>query len=465
MFARSVVCGVFALLLASTAPIATASAEQMVFDVSDLVAKLLPSVVSITKVHYEPAVDANGKPLANGAMVRKEAYGSGYIIDDKGIIITNRHVTDDAAFLYVTLYEGTRLAAALMYRSPDIDLAVVRIRSMLPLQAIKWGDSDEMKPGMTVIAIGNPLDFGFTVTHGIVSAKDRDITETPLDNFLQIDASINPGNSGGPLFNDKGEVIGMNTALYQVGEVGGSVGLNFAIPGNDVQFVVNQLLKTGRVRLGTIGAVVNNLNQDMADAVGLPQPEGVVIAYIPPGSPAADAKLQVGDIILQVAGHDIDNMRRLKRVSGALGVGDTVPFLVLRDGARLTIPVKLGEAPDDDSPANRLLIDAQPAVRVDRPDLGLTGETVTDANRATYGIPEQVDGVVVTAVMINTMGSDLGITPGDVVMRINGDAINSMAAMHDAVVKARTTGRRTMLVLMLDHTGTHWIAVPVPPPA
>src|SRR5208282_2653433 len=137
------------------------------------------------------------------------------------------------------------------------------------------------------------------------SAKNRDITETPLDNFLQVDAPINPGNSGGPLFNKEGEVIGMNTALWQVGDIGGSVGLNFSIPGNDVQFIYNQLMKYGRVRLGTSGAVVNNLNQDMADAVGLPRPEGVVIAYIPPGSPAGDSKLQVGDVILQVAGHDV----------------------------------------------------------------------------------------------------------------------------------------------------------------
>jgi serine protease Do len=163
-------------------------------------------------------------------MNRKEAYGSGYVVDPSGIIITNRHVTDDARYLYVTLHDGMRLNAALMYRSPDIDLAIVRVRPPTPLQAIKWGDSDAMAPGMTVIAIGNPLNFGFTVTHGIISAKDRDITETALDNFLQIDASINPGNSGGPLFNQEGEVIGMNTAIWQVGDVGGSVASTSPFP-------------------------------------------------------------------------------------------------------------------------------------------------------------------------------------------------------------------------------------------
>jgi serine protease Do len=318
---------------------------------------------------------------------------------------------------------------------------------------------------MTVIAIGNPLGFGFTVTHGIVSARDRDITETPLDSFLQIDAPINPGNSGGPLFNQRGEVIGVNTALYQVDETGGSVGLNFAIPGNDVQFLVNQLKQYGRVRLGTTGAVVQNLNQDMADAVGLSKPEGVVLTYIPPGSPAADAKLQVGDIILQVTGHDIPNVRRLRRTTGALGVGDTVPFLVLRDGQKLTIPVTLGEAASDMDPTNKLLIDAQPAERVLRPDLGLTAEAVTDANRPKYGIPAEVNGIVITNVMADTMGADLGLSEGDVLMRINSTDLTSMASFHDAVAKARAAGRRTMMVLVLDHVGTHWMAIPVPPPA
>ena len=463
MFAR-IACGAVALIVACAA-VTPAFAQQTVFDASELVATLLPSVVNITKVHYVPAVDANGKPLANGAMVRKLAYGTGFITDDRGVIITNRHVTDGAAYLYVTLHEGTRLQAALMYRSPDIDLAVIRVRTTIPLQPIKWGDSDEMHEGMTVIAIGNPLGFGFTVTHGIVSARDRDITETPLDSFLQIDAPINPGNSGGPLFNQKGEVIGMNTALYQVDETGGSVGLNFAIPGNDVQFLANQLKQYGRVRLGATGAVVQNLNQDMADAVGLPKPEGVVLTYIPPGSPAADAKLQVGDIILQVAGHDIPNVRRLRRTTGVLGVGDTAPFLVLRDGQKLTIPLTLGEAASDMDPTNKLLIDAQPAERVLRPDLGLTAEPVTDANRPEYGIPAEVNGIVITDVMANTMGDDLGLSEGNVLMRINSTDLTSMASFHDAVAKARAAGRRTMMVLVLDHVGTHWMAIPVPPPA
>jgi len=464
MFTRRVRCRVLALIVACAMPLASASAAVEGFDVSDLVRSLLPSVVNILRVQYEPALDANGKPLADGTLVRKEAQGTGFIIDDQGTILTNRHVTDGAAQLYVTLYEGTRLQAALLYRSPDLDLTMLRVRSTVPLTPIKWGDSDAMQPGMTVIAIGNPLGFGFTVTHGIVSATDRDIKETAVDSFIQVDASINPGNSGGPLFNIHGEVVGMNTALQTVDDMGGSVGLNFSIPGNDLQFVVNQLKQYGKVRLGATGLVTQNLNQDMADAVGLPRPEGVVIAYIPPGTPAADSKLQVGDIILQVAGRDVPNVRRLTRTTGALDIGTTAPFLVLRDGARLTIPVKIGEAASSADPANRLMIDAKPTPRMLRPDLGLAIATVTDANRSAYGIPAGVSGAVVTGVMANTMADDIGIATGDVVLRINDREITSMATLRDAVANARAGGRPSMMVLVLDHHGTHWMAVPVPPP-
>ncbi len=460
---RQIICRALALIIACAMPFATASAAIETFDVSDLVPALLPSVVNILRVRYVPVLDPDGQPRPDGSMVRREAQGTGFIIDDQGIILTNRHVIDGAAELYVTLFDGTRLQAALMYQSPVLDLAMLRVRSMTKLKPIKWGDSDTMQPGVSVIAIGNPLGFGFTVTHGIVSATDRDIKQSPIDNFIQVDAPINPGNSGGPLFNIDGEVVGMNTALYTVDDTGGSVGLNFSIPGNDLQFVVSRLKQFGKVLLGTTGLVTQNLNQDMADAVGLPKPEGVVITYIPPGSPAADTTLQVGDIILQVDGRDIPNVRRLTRTTGALDIGATVPFLVLRDDARLTIPLKIGEAASSADPMNHLMIDATPKPRMQRMDLGLSIETVTDANRKQYGVPVGIRGAVVTGVMANTMGEDIGIAAGDVVLRINSAEITSTAALREAVVHARASGRPSMMVLVLDHHGTHWMAVPLSP--
>ena len=207
------------------------------------------------------------------------------------MVLTNRHVIDGADEIKVILKDGTELHATLVYRSPDLDLAMLRVHSTEALHPIKWGDSDLMHEGMPVIAIGNPLGIGFTVTAGIVSARDRDIKETAVDSFIQIDAAINPGNSGGPLFNSAGEVIGMNTALYTADNGGGSVGLGLAIPGNDVQFVLNNLREHGRVRLGYLGATAQDMSQEMALAAGFSRPTGVIIAAVDAGTPAAERRL------------------------------------------------------------------------------------------------------------------------------------------------------------------------------
>jgi len=456
------VAAVTFLLAGVAAPIGPAGAAVEGFDVSELVPGLLPSVVSISMWHYVPALDDSGKPRADGAMARKPGVGTGYITDASGVIVTNRHVTDGAEEIFVTLYDGTRLQAALIYRSPDIDMAVLRVRPNAPLKPITWGDSDRMLPGTTVIPIGNPLGLGFTVTHGMVSARDRDIKETDLDSFMQVDAPINPGNSGGPLFNIHGEVIGMNTALFTAGGDGGSVGLNFAIPGNDVQFVLNNLKEHGRVRRGTTGAALQDLNQDMADAVGLARPEGALISFVPAGSPAAAAQLRAGDVVLEAAGRPIPNIRALRRGIAAVDIGETVPFVVLRGGARLTIPVTVAETPSD--PSNTLMPGAQPTPRMLRPDLGLSGEPVTDANRARYGVPGGIQGIVVTDVMANSTAADLGLTRGIVLLRVNDTELTSHAALLDAIGRARAAGRPTVLVQVLDATGIHWTALPVPPP-
>ena len=463
-----------AVMLLCCAIVVPARAEVILgFDVSELVPKLVPTVVSINFWHMVPAVDENGNPLPDGSQVRKPGVGSGYIVDSEGLILTNRHVTDGAQDLSVTLSDGTQMPAALAYRSPDIDLAVIRVRPKKPLPTITWGDSDTMREGTSVIAIGNPLGLGFTVTHGMVSARDRDIKETPLDNFMQIDAPINPGNSGGPLFNLQGEVIGQNTALFTVGGgESGSVGLNFAIPANDIKFIMAELKKYGRVRAGYFGAVAQDLTEEMAEAAGLPRPEGVVVVWVQPGSPADQAKIKIGDIIQQATGQDIagqtrtvniNNVRRLRRVIEASEIGGPLTFQILRDGAKLTVAVKTIERESD--PSNRLLVDAVPPKRELSPTLGLTGEPVTDALRKQFGIPAGINGMVVTDVKPNTMGADLNIKPGNVVVRINGTDTVSREAMQAAIQKARNEGHQFLMVLVLDTSGMHWIGVPVPPPA
>jgi serine protease Do len=339
---------------------------------------------------------------------------------------------------------------------------MLRVHPAQQLPAVQWGDSTRMLPGMPVIAIGNPLGLGFTVTHGIVSARDRDIRITELDNFIQIDAAINPGNSGGPLFNISGELVGMNTAFFTPGEERGSVGLGFAVPGNELQFVVNELRRYGRVRLGTIGVEAQDLDQDMADAVGLPRPDGVVVFRVAPGTPADTAGLRVGDIILTLAGRDIANVRRLRRTVAAERIGATVPVEILRDGARLTLPVTIAEAPID--PAAKYVPDPTLPARARPAALGLAVAAIPPADRSAFGLSAQAEGVVVTHVMPKTIATDLGLAAGNVILRVNGHDIGSPAMLAEAIDDARARGRPTMMMLLIDGKGvTKWMAVPVPP--
>jgi serine protease Do len=451
-----------AFLLACAGTPGPAAAALPVNDISELVATLLPSVVNISVVRYAPASDAVGKPLADGSKVRKQSFGSGYIVDRSGVVLTNRHVTDGAEEIAVILNDGTELRATLAYRSPDLDLAMLSVHPSEKLHPIKWGDSDRMREGMPVIAIGNPLGVGFTVTAGIVSARDRDIKETAVDSFIQIDAAINPGNSGGPLFNAAGEAIGMNTALYTADDGGGSVGLGLAIPGNDVQFVLNNLREYGRVRLGYLGATAQGLSQEMALAAGFPRPTGVILTSVKPDSPAAAGGLQVGDIVLTVGGDEIRNVRGLTRSVAASPIGELQTFHIRRGDNEMTLPIKLAEAPSD--PNAKLMSEApkEPS-RMQRTDLGLEAVPLDDAQRKAYKIDPGINGVVVTAVMSDSESADLGFMRGDVVRRINGTEISTLEDVRAAVQEAQAEGRTQVLVLKIGASGPHWLAAPVPP--
>ena len=459
---RSIPAMLFAVLLACAATGAPPAAAAIpANDISDLVATLLPSVVNFSVVRYAPAVDADGKPLADGSRIRKPAFGSGYIVDRGGGVLTNRHVTDGADEISVILHDGTELRATLVYRSPDLDLAMLRVHSNEELVPIKWGDSDVMREGMPVIAIGNPLGIGFTVTAGIVSARDRDIKETAVDSFIQTDAAINPGNSGGPLFNAAGEVVGMNTALYTADDAGGSVGLGLAIPGNDVQFVLNNLREYGRVRFGFIGATAQELSQEMALAAGFSRPMGVIVSEVKPNSPAADNGLRVGDIVLVVGDDEIQNVRGLIRAVAGSPVGEMQTFRIHRDEADMQLSIRIAEAPSD--PSAKLVAEApkEPA-RMQRPDLGLEATPLDDAARSKFKIAPDVTGVVVTSVMTGSEGAELGFVAGDVVTRVHGTEIHSLDDVRRAMLEAQSEGRHYVLLLRVGAKGPRWLAAPVP---
>jgi serine protease Do len=269
----------------------------------------------------------------------EHGLASGFIISKDGEIVTNYHVVKDATQVTVTMQDGKNYPAKVIGTDPLTDLAVLKISAGDNLPALQFGDSAKMRPGDEVIAMGNPFGLGGTVTAGIVSATARDIHQGPYDNYIQTDAAINRGNSGGPLFNTNGHVIGVDTAIFSPG--GGSVGIGFAIPSNMVKQVVADINSTGKVDRGWLGVAIKPMSQDVAQALGYGKPTGAVVQNVIPGSPAADAKLENGDIILKFAGKDVTGVRDLTRSVASMAPGSKETVTVLRGGKQMTLDVTL----------------------------------------------------------------------------------------------------------------------------
>ncbi len=458
------------LLPALTGP---AQAQRQINDLPGLIPKLMPQVVNISFLRHDTPVDklramqsqVMGAPAAPGPVSAPvgAGVGTGFVVDALGIICTNRHVTDGGDEIYVTLSDNTRLRAELIYRSPDIDLALLRIRPPGLLTPVKFGDSDAMVQGTPVIAIGNPLGLGGTVTTGIVSARDRDIRETPLDSFMQIDASINPGNSGGPLFNADGALIGMNTALFSVSTSGaqtGSIGLNFAIPGNDVKLVLDMLRAKGKVSHGLLGASVQDISPDLADAVGLATVTGAIVTYIAPNSPACEAGLRDGDVILKLDDTTVSSSRTARRFVTARPGASGVRIQILRDGTETTLTANLREV---SMGPERVDMAMQPVskMRLTAMDLGVEAAPMSDALRAKFKIAPEIDGIVITAVIEKGLGAYLGLQQGSVLIQAQGTVLHSAQDFIGVAERALQQNRARIPLLVSDTLGSRWIALPV----
>ena len=414
---------------------------------ADLVTRLQPQVVNIAFQRNEQKPGLAPVPVKRGV-------GTGFIVDPRGIIATNRHVTDGGEEIYATLSDNTRLRATLIYRSPDIDLALLQVTPDRPLTAVSFGDSDTIRPGDTVIAIGNPLGLGGTVTSGIVSALDRDIQETPLDSFLQIDAAINPGNSGGPLFNWQGVVIGVNTAVQGLpgGGQSGSIGLNFAIPINDVKFILDNLRLYGRMRRGIIGAGLQDISADLADGLGLPKATGSLVATIVPGGPADQAGLAVGDVILELGGKVITNTRSALRFITASPGRQHTEIRVRRDDTSIIRHVTLGEQTNPDEALLMMMPEGR-MVAINEKSLGV--ETMVDAR-----------GLMVTSVTSDGLGAYLGILAGTRILRTSRGPVTRLEDVIKAAGATYDQGRRHLPVLVSDdQAGERWVAMPLVVPA
>ena len=339
-----------------------------------------------------------GQNNGRGAPV-SEALGSGFIISADGTIVTNNHVIDGATEIKVTLDDGSEHKATLLGRDAKSDLAVLKIEAGKPLPTVAWGDSDALRPGDPILAIGNPFGIGTTVTSGIVSARGRDLHNGPYDDFIQVDAAINHGNSGGPLVNTEGKVVGINTAIYSPN--GGNVGVGFAIPSDQAQAVVAKLISQGSIEHGYIGVQIQTVTPDVADAIGLTGAAGALVAHVEDASPAQKAGLKAGDVIVSFDGHAVKTPKDLSRIVADIipGTGTTRS----RSGASgksVDVSITVGQNGDEQKVASAVRQAVAPAVRraEGRRRSASNSADITPEARQAYSVPEDDTGAMVAGV-------------------------------------------------------------------
>ncbi len=382
------------------------------------------------------------------------ATGSGFIVDPAGLIVTNHHVIDGVDEIIVTLNDGTRILAELVGRDPETDLALLEVGADDALPYAAFADSDDIRAGDWVIAIGNPFGLGGTATTGIVSARGRDIKSGPFDDFLQIDAAINHGNSGGPLFDTHGKVIGINTAIYSPN--GGNVGIGFAIPASQAAPIVEQLRASGRVARGWLGAQIQQIDDAIAAGLGLETARGVLVVSVVDDSPAAEAELAPGDVIVAFGGEPIGDIKDLTRGVAAAGPDRDVAMEFVRGDRRMTVDVRLAANPEEVA-----------AARATRPsgseptDLGLSLVPLTPEARHRYDVVEGTVGALLVGVDRDGAAGMAGLRPGDVIVRVGRETVSDPADVAERVDRLRADDRSTVVFQIIRGEGRRFVAVPL----
>ncbi|MGB0721822.1 MAG: DegQ family serine endoprotease [Gammaproteobacteria bacterium] len=400
---------------------------------------------------FEQFEGHGGAPGADAP--ERRGLGSGFVVSAEGHVVTNHHVVDEASKITVTLNDGTQLPATLVGSDPKTDLAVLKVEPEKPLAFVRFGDSDGARAGDWILAIGNPFGLGGTVTTGIISARGRDLNSGPFDDFIQVDAPINRGNSGGPLFDLEGRVIGVNSAIYSPN--GGNVGIGFAIPANQAQPVVEQLIAEGHIDRGWLGVRIQAVNEDMAAALGLDETKGALVAAVEEDSPARRAGLKPGDVILDVDGQPIDTLRDLTRYVAGHKPGAEVAMTLWRERATTTVDVTLGEsaeqiarvAPQETSPA--------------KARLGVSVAPLDGDIRDQLGLGREARGVVVAGVDPQGNAARKGIRRGDIITQVDQQPVDGPRALIDALDEAQSAGRDQVLVLLLRDGAPRFVAVDI----
>jgi serine protease Do len=384
---------------------------------------------------------------------RVSSLGSGFVIDaEQGLVVTNNHVIADADEITVVLNDKTKLKAEIVGRDQKTDIALLKVTSDRPLKAVKFGDSERLRLGEWVVAIGNPFGLGGTVTAGIVSARNRDINSGPYDNYIQTDASINRGNSGGPLFNLHGEVVGVNTAI--ISPSGGSIGIGFAVPAKTAVAVIEQLRQYGETRRGWLGVRIQQVTDDIAESLQIKPARGALIAGVDDKGPARPAGLEPGDVIIKFDGRDIREMRDLPRIVADTPVGKEVEVLIVRKGKEETKRVTLGRLEDSEKPQPAAATKSEPEQpSVVRRSLGLDLATLNEELRARHKIKEGVQGVLIVGVDQGSAASEKRLNTGDVIVEVAQEPVASAEDVQKRVEKLKSEGRKTALLLVANPAG------------
>ena len=457
-----------ALIMAQTL---AASAQSRPDTFADLAEQVSPAVVNITTattvaVSSQPGpVVPEGSPFEdffrdfmerngpNGqAPRRSQALGSGFVISEDGYIVTNNHVIQGADEINIEFFEGFELEAKIVGTDPNTDLALLKVESDKPLEFVTWGDSEVSRVGDWVMAMGNPLGQGFSVSAGIVSARGRAL-QGSYDDFIQTDAAINRGNSGGPLFNMNGEVIGVNTAILSPN--GGSIGIGFAMSSRVAENVIQQLRDFGETRRGWLGVRIQDVTDDLAEGLGLEEARGALVTDVPEG-PALEAGMEAGDVILSFDGVEVADTRELVRTVGNTEVGKEVRVLVFRGGETQNLRVTLGRREDAERAVPASVQRDEPIVSE---MMGLTISTVTDELREQLGIPEGTEGLVVADVAEDSEAYEKGLRAGDLIAEAGQEKVASVAELEGRIEAAKDAGRKSILLLVRRDGDPRFVAL------
>ena len=442
---------------------------------ADLAEELSPSVVNITTSTTIAGVTDQARPqIPEGSPFedlfrdffnngeggqarprRSSALGSGFVVSSDGYIVTNNHVIDKADEIVIEFFDGKELVAKLVGRDPKTDIAVLKVEASEPLPFVGFGDSDIARVGDWVMAIGNPLGQGFSVSAGIISARNRTLRSGPYDDFIQTDAAINRGNSGGPLFNMSGEVIGVNTAIKSPN--GGSIGLGFSMSSRVVGRVVKQLKEYGETRRGWLGVQIQDIDSDMAEALGLDKVSGALVSGVPEG-PGADAGIQSGDVIISFDGVEVEDTRGLVTAVGNADVGKVVRVIIFRDGKTKTIKVTLGRR--EAAEKEKLVpVTKAPEKIKETEKFGMKLLTINSESRIKLNLPEDLEGVAVLDVSETSDAFEKGIRAGDVIVEAGRTKIADVNDISKIFEDAIEAGRKSILLLVLKGDNSRFVGL------